>query len=108
MNIITEYLNPEYFDIDTSDIWIFERLYFLHIEKNIDLGKRIINEIQSLIIKNIEPSYDVTLYDNGDENAKRKYSRDLNSFFEDLSSPEKIFDLEFFFIIMLAMNIMQM
>ena len=97
MNIITEYLNPECFDIDTSDIWVFERLYFLHIEKNIDLSIRIISEIQSLIIKNREPSYDVSFYDNGDENAKRKYSRDRNSYVENLSSPEKIFDLEFFF-----------
>ncbi len=51
MNIITEYLNPEYFDIDTSDIWYFERLYFMNVEKNVDLGHKIINEIQSLIVE---------------------------------------------------------
>ena len=97
MNIINEHLNPEYYDLNTCDIWYFERLYFMNVEKNVDLGQKIISEIQSLIVNNTEPAYDVRFYDEGDADAKRKYSRDINKFLNNLSYPEKIFELQYFF-----------
>jgi hypothetical protein len=99
MNIINEHLNPEYYDLNTCDIWYFERLYFMNVEKNVDLGQKIISEIQSLIMNNkdTEPAYDVRFYDEGDADAKRKYSLDINKFFNNLSYPEKIFELQYFF-----------
>jgi hypothetical protein len=96
MRIIIENLNKEYYDLNTSDIWYFERLYFINVEKNIDLGQRIINEIQSLVISNNKPVYEIAI-DEGDEEVKRKHSRDRNKIFENLFSPDKMFELEFFF-----------
>ena len=97
MNIIIEHLNPEYYDLNTNDIWYFERLYFLNVKKDFELGQKIINDIQSLIVNNTDPAYDIKFYDEGDANAKRKYSRDLNMFLNNLSYPDKLFDLQYFF-----------
>ncbi len=97
MNIIIDHLSPEYYDLNTHDIWYFERLYFMNVEKNIDLSQKIISEIQSLIVNNKKPAYDVRFYDEGDADAKRKYSRDINKFLNNQSDPEKIFDLQYFF-----------
>lgn len=97
MNIIIDHLNPEYYDLNTSDIWYFERLYFMNVDKNVNLSQKIISEIQSLIVNNTEPAYDVRFYDEGDADAKRKYSRDINKYLSNLPDPEKIFDLQYFF-----------
>ncbi|MBL7112862.1 MAG: hypothetical protein ISS19_13075 [Bacteroidales bacterium] len=79
MRIIIDHLKPEHYDLNTCDIWYFERLYFLNIKKDIELGQRIINEIQSLIVNNTDPAYDIKFYDEGDANAKRKYHQNVRT-----------------------------
>lgn len=89
---------PHYYDVDVSDIWHFEREYFFRVDKHVELAHKLIIEIESILIKHTEPIYGIKFYNEGDENAKRKYERERRMYGLNLPYPEKVFDLNYFFI----------
>jgi len=95
--MIFDFPYPEYFDLDTADIWKSEREYFLSVEKNIELARTIIFEIQSVLIENTDANFGIELYDNGNDEQKDYYSRNIRQYLDNLNNNEKIFYLDYFF-----------
>lgn len=82
--IFIDNLYEGYYNIDTGDIWSFEQEHFFKVEKDLELAKNIIYKIESLLVKNAAPAYGIELYDEGDDEAKRKYRRDIQEYRENV------------------------
>jgi len=90
-------LNPEYFDLDTGDIWMFEKEYFFIANKDFELARWINIKIEEIKVEKSEPDFGSDLYDHGTEDDKDYYSREMNRYLKYSVDPEGIFVLDFFF-----------
>jgi hypothetical protein len=72
--------NFNYFEINTGDIWEYEKEQYLSKDRNEKSAEEFIEKIQVTIISNGVLSFDQSLYENGDKSVKAYYERNIRDY----------------------------
>lgn len=89
--------NYSYMEIDTGDIWNYERSFVVSGNADLELARKVLDKIESLIIREGKPSFTVDLYDNGTAENRKYYERKVKECRESITSVEQLFRNEIFF-----------
>ena len=86
------------YDIDTADVWNYERENLLFSEKNNHkIALTLINKLANIIVHRGISDFSQADYDNGNENFKRYYSSNIKKYVVCLKSLETQYEIEYFF-----------
>jgi hypothetical protein len=89
--------NYTYLDINTADVWEFERTSFLDENSTEEHGRKLISAMQVIIFKNAKPQFSISDFTNGKAEDRNYFKRKVEVFQQHCNSTKGLFTVEYFF-----------
>jgi hypothetical protein len=89
--------NYTYLDINTADVWEFERTSFLDEKSSEEHGRKIISAMQAIIFKNAKPQFSISDFTDGKAEDRNYFKSKVEVFQQHCNSTKGLFIVEYFF-----------
>ncbi len=88
--------NYNYYEIDLTDIWGYEREQYLTGLSSEKYARDLLEVIQHNIIKYAKPNFGISLYDKGDADGKAYYARNIRDYNNNIGDLSHLYRLDYF------------
>jgi hypothetical protein len=88
--------NYKCFEIDIADIYAYEKEQFLAGSSSKEHARDLMDLVHHYVIKNTEPNFGISIYDNGGESGKAYYERRVKEYIDNTRDLTNLYELNYF------------